>query len=83
LILLRTSGRPLVNQLLAGKPEGKRSLGRRRLRHKSNVEINYKETGSGTVDWIHLPQGRVQWWAVVKETINLRVPYKDGNFVTS
>jgi hypothetical protein len=37
----------------------------------------------GSVDWIHLAQDKEQWKAVVNTIINLRVPYKVGNFLTS
>jgi hypothetical protein len=35
------------------------------------------------VDRIHLAQDRDQWRVVVKTVMNLRIPYKAGNFLTS
>jgi hypothetical protein len=35
------------------------------------------------VNWIHLVQGRNLWRAVVKMVMNLRVPEKAENFLTS
>jgi len=35
------------------------------------------------VKWIHLAQNRDQWWALVKTIMNLRIPYKAGNFFTN
>jgi hypothetical protein len=32
---------------------------------------------------MHLAQDKDQWQAVVKTVMNLRVPYKAGNFLTS
>jgi hypothetical protein len=33
-----------------------------------------KETGCEVVDWIHVAQDRVQWWAVVNRVMNIGVP---------
>jgi hypothetical protein len=35
------------------------------------------------VDWIHLDQDRDQWWALVYAVMNLSVPQKAENFLTS
>jgi len=35
------------------------------------------------LDWIHLAQDRDQWQAVVNMVMNLHVPLKEGNFLTS
>jgi len=35
------------------------------------------------VDWIHLTQDKDQWLAVVNTVMNIRVPEKAGNFLTS
>jgi len=35
------------------------------------------------VDWIHVAQDRDRWPALVNMVTNLRVPYKEGNFLTS
>jgi hypothetical protein len=40
--------------ILVGKPEGKRPLGRSRLRGLDNIKIYLRETGWGGVDWIDL-----------------------------
>jgi hypothetical protein len=45
-------------KLLAGKPEGKRLLGRPRRRWVDNIMINLLEIGWGGVDWIGLVQDR-------------------------
>jgi hypothetical protein len=41
-----------------------------------------REMGCEGVDWIHVVQDRDQWRAVVNTVMNLRVPYKAGNFLT-
>jgi hypothetical protein len=40
-----------VYRLLAGKPEGKRRLGRRRYRWVDNIKIDLGEMGFGGIDW--------------------------------
>jgi hypothetical protein len=35
------------------------------------------------VGWIHLDDDRDHWWAVVNTIMNLRVPLKAGNFLSS
>jgi hypothetical protein len=35
------------------------------------------------VDWINLTQDRDQWWALLNMVMNLWVPEKAGNFLTS
>jgi hypothetical protein len=60
--------------ILVGKPEGKRPLGRPRLRWKINIKIDFKEMGLGGMDWTHLTQDKDQWRALVRTIMNLRVP---------
>jgi hypothetical protein len=59
--------------ILAGKPEGKRPLGRPRRRWE-DIRIDLRETGWEGVDWIHLAQDRDLWRALVNTVMNLRVP---------
>jgi hypothetical protein len=58
-------------RILVGKPEGKRSLGRRRRRWKDNITMNRREIGWGGMVWIHLAQDRDQWRAVQNTVMNL------------
>jgi hypothetical protein len=62
-----------VYKVLVGNPEGKRPLGRPRLRWEDGIRINLREIGLGVVDWIRLAQGRDRWRAVVSAVMNLRV----------
>jgi hypothetical protein len=57
-----------------GNPEGKRPLGRQRLRRVDNIKIKLREIGWDGMDWIHLAQYRDQWKALVNTVMNLRVP---------
>jgi hypothetical protein len=45
-------------RLLAGKPEGKRPLGRPRRRWMDNIQMDLLEIGLSVVDWIGLAQDR-------------------------
>jgi hypothetical protein len=36
-----------VHKVLVGKPEGKRPLGRPRLRWEDNINMNFQELGKG------------------------------------
>ena len=61
-------------KVLAGKPEGKRSLGRPRRRWKENIKMDLRELGCDAGDWIDLAQYRDQWRAYVKAITNLWIP---------
>jgi hypothetical protein len=50
---------------LAGKPEGKRLLGRPRRRCVDNIKMHLIEIGWDDVDWIDIAQNRDQWRALV------------------
>jgi hypothetical protein len=60
--------------MLVGKPEGKRPLGRPRLRWVNNIKMNLREIGWDGRDWIELAQDRDQWRALVNTVMNFRVP---------
>jgi hypothetical protein len=45
-------------KVLAGKPEGKRPLGRPRHRWDDNIKVDLQEVGCGGMDWIELAQDR-------------------------
>jgi hypothetical protein len=63
-----------VYRLLAGKPEGKRQLGRPKRRWIDNIKMVLLEIGLSVVDWIGLAQDRYRWRALVNAVMNLRVP---------
>jgi hypothetical protein len=61
-------------RLLMGKPDGKRPLGRPRLRWVDNIRMDLGEVGWGDVDWIGLAQDRNRWRTFVNSVLNLRFP---------
>jgi hypothetical protein len=62
-----------VYRVLVGKPEGKRPLGRPRLRWEDGIKMDLEEIGWGGVEWIYLAQDRDRWRAFVNAVMNLRV----------
>jgi hypothetical protein len=54
-----------VLMLLVGKPEGKRPLGRPKLRWVDNIRMDLLEFGASDVDWIGLARDRNRWRALV------------------
>jgi hypothetical protein len=61
-------------RLLAGKPEGKRPLGKPRRRWVDNIRMYLGKVGWSDVDWIDLAKDRNRWRALVNLVLNLRVP---------
>jgi len=58
---------------LVRKPEGKRPLGRPRLRWEDNIKMDLQEVGCRGMDLIELAQDRDRWRALVNVVMNLRV----------
>ena len=73
----------LSSEVLAGKPEGKRPLGRPRHRWVDNIRTDLQEVGCGYMDWIGLAQDRDRWRTLVSAVMNVWVPWNAGNFLTS
>jgi hypothetical protein len=48
-------------RVLAGKPEGKRPLGKPRRRWETNIKVDLQEVGYGGMDWIELAQDKDRW----------------------
>jgi transposase len=70
----RYGGEERCVQVLVGKPEGKRPLGRPGRRWEDNIKIGLREVGWRGIDWINLSQDRNRWRAVVIAVMNLCVP---------
>jgi hypothetical protein len=63
-----------ATKFYVGRPEGKRPLGKYRHRWKDKNQMDLKEIGCQSVDWIHLAQDAVSWQGLVNKVINLCVP---------
>jgi len=55
-------------------PQGKRPLGRHRIRCEYKIRMDLNEVGWEGAGWIHLAQDRDKWLALVNTVMNLRVP---------
>jgi hypothetical protein len=54
-----------VHKIIAGKPEGMRTLGRPRRRWEDLIGVDLRDIGWGSVVWIKLAQNRNRWRALV------------------
>jgi hypothetical protein len=63
-----------ASNILVGKPEGRRLLGRPRRRWEDNIKMDLWEIGFGDVYWINWAQDRDRWRALVNTVMNLWVP---------
>jgi hypothetical protein len=63
-----------IYRVLVGKTEGKRPLGRPRLRWDVNTKMDFHEARCGGMDWIKLSQDRDKLQAFVNAVMNLQVP---------
>ena len=66
-------GRGVYN-VLVGKPEGNRLLGRPRHRWEDNIKMDLEEVERGCGDWMELAKDRDNWRAPVNTVMNFRVP---------
>ena len=56
-----------------GKPEGKRPIGRPKLRFEDNIKMDLRDVGCGDMDWIDLAQDRDRWRVFVNPVMDLRI----------
>ena len=61
-------------RVLVGKLEGKRPLGRSRLRFEDNNKVDLREVGCGGMNWIDPVRNRDRRRALVNAVMNFRVP---------
>jgi len=69
-------------QVLAGRLEGMRPLGRPSDRLEDNIKMALQEVGWEGIYWIDLAYNRDRWWALVNVVVNLRVAKNVGNLLT-
>jgi len=62
-----------VYRVLVGKPEGKRPIGRPKLRFEDNIKMDLRDVGCGDMDWIDLAQDRDRWRVFVNPVMDLRI----------
>jgi hypothetical protein len=63
-----------VYRILAGKPGGKRPLGRPRLRWEDNIKMDLQAVGCGGMDWNELAQDKDTWRALMNAVMKFRFP---------
>ena len=66
-------GQERCMQCLVGTSEGKRPLGRPRLRWEDNIKICFQEVGWGGLEWIDVTQDKDRCGALVKAVMKIRV----------
>ena len=59
-----------AHNILVGKSEGKRHLGKLRCRWEDNIK-DHREAGWGGMGWIGLDQDRNQWLSLMTTVMNL------------
>jgi hypothetical protein len=59
--------------ILVGRSEGRRPLGRLKRRWEDNIKMDLREIGFGDVDWIHLTEDRDRWQALVNMVMSLPI----------
>lgn len=65
-------GETVAYRIWAGKPEGKKPLGRPDCR-QDKVKMYLKDVAWDDVDWVYLANDRDTWRAVVNTVLNLEV----------
>jgi len=69
--------------ILVGKHLGKITLGKPRHRWEDNLRMDLRDGGWESVEWIHLTQDRDKWWTFRSTVMNIRLPLKAVNFLSS
>jgi hypothetical protein len=56
-------------------------VGRHRHRWEDNIGMDLWKIVWELMNWMHLAQDSYQWRSLVNTVMNLRIPYKAGNFL--
>jgi hypothetical protein len=67
--------------VLVGKAEGKRPLGRPRRRWEDNIKMDLQEVGRDFGEWMELAQDGDRWRALVSTVMKFRGSIKCGEFL--
>jgi hypothetical protein len=70
-----------ANKIIIRNPEEKRPVEETTCRWEDNIKMHIREIGYENVDWIHLAQDRVQWWALVSMVMTFLSSIKCGEFL--
>jgi hypothetical protein len=70
----RMGARRFAYMVLVWKPEGKRPLGRPRLRWEDNIKMDLQDVGCVVMDWIELAKDSDRSRALLNVVMNLRAP---------
>ena len=70
-----------VHNVLVGKPEGNRPLGRQRRRCEDNIKMDLQEVGRGCGDWMELAQEKGQVAGACEYGNELSGSIKCGEFL--
>jgi hypothetical protein len=60
-----------IYRVSMGKPEGRRPLGRPRLKWKDNIKMDLREVRLGAMDWIDVAEDSDKWRALVNAVMNV------------
>jgi len=61
-------------EVLVGKLQRKRPLGRPRHRWEDNIRMDLQDVGGRVTDWIDVAEDRDRWWTLVNAVMNFRFP---------
>jgi hypothetical protein len=78
--IARTGEMRNAYNILVGKPEWKRPLGRPRRRWEDNIRMDLREVVWKDVEWMHLAENRGQWQVVMNTVMNIWL-HKSGEFL--
>jgi len=70
----------MITIFWSGKLKGR---GDSKYSWEDNIRMDLREIGMDVADWMYLSQDQNQWRALINTVMNLQVPQKTENFLTS